>query len=110
MDFWAGTIGLVVFAFIEIVIFFWLFGSDKAWEEMNRGGLITIPRFFYYVTKYVTPVFLAVLIGVWFIEFIPKFIKNFSWQVMIARGIMLVLFVVFALMALRANNKGEVTK
>jgi neurotransmitter:Na+ symporter, NSS family len=29
---------LVVFAFIETVLFMWVFGGDKAWAEMNQGG------------------------------------------------------------------------
>ncbi len=105
MDFWAGTIGLVVFALIEIVIFFWVFGADRAWEEMNRGGIIRIPRIFYYITKYVTPVFLAVLLGFWAVDYIPKVISNFSWQVMLSRAIMLVLFVAFAMLALKAKEE-----
>ncbi len=110
MDFWAGTIGLVVFALIEIVIFFWIFGADRAWEEMNRGGVFGIPRFFYYITKYITPVFLGILLAVWGIQYIPKFIANFKWQVLLARGIMTALFALFAYMALKSNSKGEVHK
>ena len=108
MDFWAGTIGLVVFALIEVVIFFWIFDAQKAWEEMNRGGIIRIPRFFYYVTKYITPVYLAVLLGTWLFQFIPKFLTKTSWQVLLARAIMVALFVLFAALTLKAKEKQEV--
>ncbi len=68
MDYWAGTFGLVVFALIETVLFMWVFGADKAWEEMNKGGDIQIPRFFYYVMKYVTPLILFTLMIWWFVQ------------------------------------------
>ncbi len=107
MDFWAGTIGLVFFALVEIIMFFWIFDANKAWEEMNRGGIIRIPKFFYYVTRYITPVFLVVLLGFWTVDYLPKFLKNVSWQVMVARVIMLALFVGFAFLALKADEEVE---
>ena len=68
MDYWAGTFGLVVFALIETILFMWVFGADKAWKEMNDGGDIQIPMFFYYVMKYVTPVILMILMIWWFVQ------------------------------------------
>lgn len=69
-DFWAGTFSLVVFAFVEIILFAWVFGMDKGWEEINRGADIKIPFFFKYIIKFVTPlllgwVFFSSLPGVW---------------------------------------------
>ena len=64
-DFWIGTVGLVVFSFLEIIIFAWIFGMDKAWDEITEGAAIRIPRIFYYMIKYVTPVSLAILLVVW---------------------------------------------
>ena len=66
MDFWIGTLGLVVFAIIEVVLFVWVFGSAKAWREICMGGDIRLPRIFYYVIKYVTPLYLFILLGFWF--------------------------------------------
>lgn len=66
MDFWIGTFGLVVFAIIEVVLFIWVFGGENAWKEINAGAEVKVPRFFYFIMKYVTPVYLAVLLGFWF--------------------------------------------
>lgn len=66
MDYWAGTFGLVVFAFIETVIFMWIFGSERAWAEINRGADIKISRIFFYIMKYVTPAALLVVMVWWF--------------------------------------------
>lgn len=68
MDYWAGTFGLVVFALGETIIFMWIFGAEKAWAEMNEGGDIKIPRFFFYVMKYITPLVLFIVMIWWLIN------------------------------------------
>jgi SNF family Na+-dependent transporter len=66
LDYWAGTFGLVVFALLETLLFMWVFDSKKAWEEMNAGGDIKIPRVFYYIMKFITPVVLFGIMVWWF--------------------------------------------
>lgn len=58
-DYWAGTVSLVVFAFVEIILFAWIFGMDKGWKEITSGADIKVPGFFKYIIKYVTPVLLG---------------------------------------------------
>ena len=60
-DFWAGTFSLVVFALAEIVIFAWIFGIDRGWEEITRGADIVVPRLYRFVIKWVTPLFILVV-------------------------------------------------
>lgn len=69
-DYWAGTVALVVFALFEIILFAWIFGMDKGWEEIKRGADIKLPGIFKFVIKYVTPIFLGVVFigslpGIW---------------------------------------------
>jgi neurotransmitter:Na+ symporter, NSS family len=61
-DYWAGTFCLVVMAVGEAVLFSWIYGVDKGWAEMMRGADLKVPRFFYYIMKYVTPTFLIVIL------------------------------------------------
>lgn len=68
MDFWIGTLGLVVFAIIEVILFIWVFGSKNAWKEISAGADMKIPRFFFPIMKYVTPVYLIVLLLFWFFQ------------------------------------------
>jgi NSS family neurotransmitter:Na+ symporter len=63
LDFWVGTLFLVVMAFVEVLLAGWVFGIDRYWEDIHRGADIRIPRLFYYITKYVTPLCLAVILG-----------------------------------------------
>lgn len=65
LDFWGGTFFLVVFATIEVILFAWVYGIDRGWREMHQGARLRIPTFYKYVLKYVTPLFLLGLLGVW---------------------------------------------
>ncbi len=65
LDFWGGTFFLVVFATIEVILFAWVYGIDRGWQEMHQGARLRIPVFYKYVIKYVTPLFLLGLLGIW---------------------------------------------
>ena len=62
-DYWAGSFALVVLATIESILFAWVFGMERGWAEITRGAEIRVPRLFYYIIKYVTPVLLLVILG-----------------------------------------------
>lgn len=104
-DFWAGTIMLVVFGFIEIVMFMWVFGADKAWNEINSGGFIQAPRVFYYILKYLTPFFLLVLISWWGYSSLPSVIGETSWNIWFARLYIAGLFVFLSVMVYIAGRR-----
>ncbi len=66
-DYWAGTVSLVVFALLEIILFAWVFGMEKGWEEITRGADIRIPLIYKFIIKYITPaLLLMVFIGALF--------------------------------------------
>ncbi len=60
-DYWAGTFCLVVFALAESVLFAWVFGMQRGWKELMTGAELQIPKIYYYIMGYVTPVFLIVI-------------------------------------------------
>jgi len=63
-DYWVGTVSLVVFALAETILFAWIFGMEKGWKEINRGGDIKVPKIYKHIIKYVTPLLLlAVFVG-----------------------------------------------
>ena len=61
-DFWASTFMLVVFALGETILFAWIFGMNRGWDEMLKGAELKIPLIFKYIIQYVTPVFLLVIL------------------------------------------------
>lgn len=60
-DYWAGTVSLVVFALFEIILFAWVFGMRKGWEEINLGADIKVPLVFKYIIQFVTPIILTMV-------------------------------------------------
>lgn len=66
-DYWAGTVSLVVFALAETVLFSWIFGFRKGWDELNSGADIRIlpiingKPIFKYIIGYVTPSMLIIV-------------------------------------------------
>ena len=72
-DYWAGTFGLVLFATIEIILFSFVFGIDRGWDELHKGADIKIPRIYKPIMKWVTPLFLITLLTWWTVtEAIPN--------------------------------------
>jgi neurotransmitter:Na+ symporter, NSS family len=57
-DYWAGTVSLVIFALAETIIFSWIFGVNKGWEELKSGADIRLPVVFKPVMQFVTPLLL----------------------------------------------------
>ncbi len=68
LDFWGGTFALVLFGTVEAILFAWVFGIDRAWEEIHHGAQLRIPGFYKWVIKYVTPLFLLVILFSWFFQ------------------------------------------
>ncbi len=66
IDFWVGTFCIYVLATFQVILFGWILGVDRGFEELRRGAEIRIPALFKYVIKYVAPVYLLVIIGFWF--------------------------------------------
>lgn len=65
MDFWGGTFCLVLFGTIEAVLFAWVFGIDKAWDELHQGSEMRVPKIYKFIFKFITPVFLMIILGSW---------------------------------------------
>ena len=77
VDFWCGTFLLTVFGLIETVLFVWVFGLDKAWAELHRGARLTLPRFYRFIIKYITPAALLLIVGSWFYQqAVPVFLMQ----------------------------------
>lgn len=68
LDFWSGTLGLVLFAAIESILFAWVFGIDRGWNELMHGAQLKVPRIFRFVMKWVTPPILVAVLVFWFLD------------------------------------------
>jgi len=58
LDFWVGTFLIFILATFQIILFGWVWGVKNGMDEAAKGAEIQIPKFFGFVMKWVTPVFL----------------------------------------------------
>ncbi len=68
LDFWGGTFCLVLFGTVEVILFAWIFGIERAWEEIHHGADMRVPAVYKFVIKWVTPSFLLIILGTWFLQ------------------------------------------
>ena len=105
MDFWAGTFFVVLFALLEVVIFFWPFGGERAWEEINRGGLFRAPRFYFTVLKFVTPLALFAILATWTVSQLPQKLSSGDFQVWTARFVMVLVLAILTFLVFLADRR-----
>jgi len=116
LDFWGGTFFLVVFATIETILFAWVFGMEKAWDEIHKGADTRVPGVYKFIIKYITPLFLFVILGMWFVqEWLPIIImKNVSSAdkpfVLGTRIGLLFIFIILAVLVKIAWSKRKLRK
>lgn len=78
-DYWAGTVSLVIFALAETILFAWIFGMKRGWNEITEGADIKVPIIFKGIIKYVTPaLLLAVFLGALFTPQDNDWLASFS--------------------------------
>jgi len=113
LDFWVGTFGLPLFALVETILFAWFFGMERGWEEITKGAAFKVPRIFYYVIKYLTPLFLLFILAAWAVQDVPKKILmvgvrpedvGYIWG---ARGLMITLLFGFGLLVKIAADQKQ---
>lgn len=63
MDFWVGSLMLVVLALFEVLLFGWVLGAEKGLAEANRGSDLKIPSFVAPLIRYVCPLYLSLILG-----------------------------------------------
>ncbi|MGZ8187465.1 MAG: hypothetical protein ACXWTN_01745 [Methylosarcina sp.] len=106
MDDWIGTVAIYLLATIEILVFGWIIGVDRGLEEAHRGADMRIPRFFRFILKYVTPLFLLVIFGAWLVNSLPEKIAAIYEQPEVLLTVVY-LIIVFAFLVLMVALAGE---
>jgi SNF family Na+-dependent transporter len=76
IDFWVGTFFILVVALVQIVAFGWIHGVDRGLEEAHHGATLRIPRLFRFIIKYVSPLFLLVVITGFCTNDLPGYLKT----------------------------------
>jgi SNF family Na+-dependent transporter len=69
MDFWVGTMFIVMLALIQSLLYGWAMGIELGERELHEGANIRVPHFIQFILKYVTPVYLlAIFIGTFIMQ------------------------------------------
>jgi len=109
LDFWAGSLLLLVFAFIEIFIFIWIFGPENFYQELTRDTAIKLPKGFVYLTGIVSPLFLLFLGYFWITTQLDAILSASTnqWFARIFILGILVLLVILAVVSKKTNYRFE---
>jgi NSS family neurotransmitter:Na+ symporter len=75
LDFWMANFFIFIFATIQSIVFAWVLGIRKGMEELTRGAEIKLPRFLPFLLKYVSPLYLLVIFGLWAWSNLPGRLK-----------------------------------
>ncbi|NLU20739.1 MAG: sodium-dependent transporter [Phycisphaerae bacterium] len=76
LDFWVGTVCIFLLATIQVILVGWVFGIERTKQEASRGAAIRIPGVFWFVIKYVSPLYLLIIFAGWCYQAVPRYIKN----------------------------------
>ncbi|MPM93705.1 hypothetical protein SDC9_140847 [bioreactor metagenome] len=104
VDNWIGNYLLIVLGLIEVVVVAWLV-KDPALEEMNKGGLWKVPKWFFRLFhQFLTPVSIIIFLGIFTKDYylagnfkaVPSYIAeipDYAVWVNLARAVVVVVLV-----------------
>jgi len=100
IDDWIGTFFIVVLAAVQVILFGWVFGIERGRTEAHQGARMKIPAVFWFIIKYVAPVYLLVTIGRFAWETLPKWIAALGTNPVARNTVFLLLGVIVLLCVL----------
>jgi neurotransmitter:Na+ symporter, NSS family len=106
MDFWVGSVMILVLALVQSLLYGWALGIERGEEEAHQGAHMRIPRFVQYMLKYVVPVYLMVILGAFVYNDVPKK-SQAIWQSPVALASIVFIIVILAFLMLMVNIAGK---
>lgn len=112
MDFWIGGVCIFMLATVEVIVAGWLFGIPRLKAEVSRGAQLKVPGVFWFVIKYVSPLYLLTIFSMWCYKNLPARINGIrSMQgedrgtVLLMLSFIAVLLIFFGLMVNLAGKR-----
>jgi SNF family Na+-dependent transporter len=84
MDDTIGTQMIVALALVQVILFGWVFGTDRLVKFAHQGAEMRLPRFFPLLIKYVSPLYLLVVIGTFIWKESPEYFRRIRGDNVIA--------------------------
>lgn len=76
MDYWVGTVCIYLLATVQVITVGWIFGIDRAKKEIDRGAELRVPNFFWFIIKYVSPVYLIIIFAGFCYQSLPGKVRH----------------------------------
>jgi hypothetical protein len=106
MDFWVGTMFIVMLALIQSLLYGWAMGIELGERELHEGAHIRVPHFVQYILKYITPVYLlAIFIGTFIMQG-PGYVETLRKGGVPLYSILFIL-AVFAVLLMLVHSAGK---
>jgi NSS family neurotransmitter:Na+ symporter len=97
IDDWVGTFFIVVLAAVQVILFGWVFGIERGRKEAHEGARMQIPGVFWFIIKYVAPLYLLVTIGRFVWTTLPEWIEKLGSNPVARNTVFLLLGVIVLL-------------
>ena len=112
IDFWIGTVFIYILATVLVIIFGWVIGAKKGWNEARQGSLLRVPYLFAFVLKYISPVYLLIIFYFWVKENLPAYWQQIQGDAVARYTVLFVLFllVLFGVLITTALRKWQTNK
>ncbi|GIW71774.1 MAG: symporter [Planctomycetota bacterium] len=112
IDFWVGSVCIYIVATIQVFLFAWVMGTERGYEELNRGAEIRIPRFVMFVIKYISPLYLLAIFAAWVYQNAGSYARRIAEEPAVAStvaliGLVLLLFLLLTAQAVRRWRRAE---
>lgn len=113
VDFWMANFFIFVFATVQTLIFGWVVGRDKGYEELSAGAEIAVPKWIMGVIRYVSPTYLLVIFALWCKEELPGRLKDIQMTpegpsvALLSLAFIIAVLILFAFIISRANRRWD---
>ncbi|MDM7202633.1 MAG: sodium-dependent transporter [Thermodesulfobacteriaceae bacterium] len=105
LDFWAGAFFLLFFALIEIIVFLWIFGLNNFYKELISDTAIKLPKFFVYISAFISPLFIFFIGYFWFSEKLIEVLREEDINKWMARAFILVFLATLSILAVISRKR-----
>jgi SNF family Na+-dependent transporter len=106
LDFWVGTVMILVLALVQSLLYGWALGIERGEKEAHVGAHMHIPRFVQYMLKYIVPLYLIVILGAFIYNDVPVRVRGI-WATPVALGSIIFIGVVLAVLLLMVLIAGR---
>ena len=105
IDFWVGSLLVFILATIEVFLFAWVFGAERGADYAAEGAQMRLPRVFSFTIRYISPLYLLGVFGLWAYYNLPDEIKGFKGNSVKLYSVILILAVsAFLILLIKATT------